>query len=636
MDVHLRVGLREENALVKASVEIEHNTLTSSGWGSLSIEFADEEGRKFGAEKEDVFLSSGIAIAELDLAVDALRLWWPNGSGSQHRYDVEINLESEDGSASKHLKWGMRTVQLNNRPGRFGAIINGKPIFLKGGNWIPPDSLYGRVTPDKVISLLEEAAEANFNCLRIWGGGRFEMDEFYEACDRHGIFVWQDFMSACAPLPAHQEWFRREFMKEADYQIRRLRNRACLLLWCGNNEVGSCYSWMPEFDEHKDPAWRIYHRDLPRLLKQLDPDIPYWPTSPYGGAENVNARDVGDDHHWVVMRAEEEYWSNPQYWDESERPIFNSEYGYGGPCSLETTREYTDTDSPDLFSEVGHQHTNTFYDIPRVNHGIREHYRDPEGLSLEDYILLGGLVQGLNLGYSLESLRANEQTMGGIFWMYNDTWGENGWTIIDYYLRRKISFYNVRRCLAPTRLVLRKGGQAFGGKLGEIVLIVLNDSPDPLGGEVEMGYVSFDGNEKELDVLELEVPGRSRTVAGTWEIPDGERARNGTVAAIPRGIPDLLPVTWYHGRYRELNFPGATIEVVGSEQKGDHLEIRVRSDVYAHAVHFQIPSEYRLSDHYFDLLPGEQRKVTIYGGRDLDPDVLSPRSTLPERGEAEV
>jgi beta-mannosidase len=190
------------------------------------------------------------------------------------------------------------------------------------------------------------------------------------------------------------------------------------------------------------------------------------------------------------MRPDKQFWSTPEYWDGKEIPIFNSEYGYGGPCSIETTRQYLGSDQPDLFNETGRQHTNTFYDIPRVNWSIQQHYRETDKLSLKDYILLGGLCQGLNLGYSLESLRANEQSMGGIFWMYDDSWGENGWTIIDYYLRRKVSYYNVKRCLAPRRLVLRRGGQAFGGTADEVLLIALNDAAESVECSAQLGYAS--------------------------------------------------------------------------------------------------------------------------------------------------
>jgi beta-mannosidase len=297
--------------------------------------------------------------------------------------------------------------------------------------------------------------------------------------------------------------------------------------------------------------------------------------------------------------------------------LFNSEYGYGGPCCLESTKEYLGTDSPNLLDEVGRQHTNTFYDLQRVKFSIREHYREPDDLSLEDYILFGGLCQGLNLGYSLESLRANQKSMGGIFWMYNDAWGENGWSIIDYYLRRKISFYNVKRCLAPQRLVLRRGGQAFGGRENEVVLIALNEGAEPLTGALQLGYLSYDGKRKALRTIDFSIEGRSRQLLAAYPLPSEEQLKIGTVVAIPMAGTRFEPVSFRHARFRETGINAAQLTFEEIRALGKDLEVTVGSQTFAHAVHFVLQGDFVLSDHYFDLLPGEKRTVTIYGGAEL-------------------
>jgi beta-mannosidase len=613
LDVSLVATLDGTSAYVRATVELDHRTLTDTARGTVALELSDEAGRSFRAEAADTLIRSGVNYIKLTLHIPDAKLWWPNGSGPQHRYTVRTQwMIGEKAVDHPSFKWGLRTVELDTSPGRFAFVINGAPIFMKGGNWIPCDSLYGRIAPEKVTRLVEEAAEANFNILRIWGGGRFELDAFYDACDRCGILVWHDFMSACAPLPAEEEWFTREFMAEAEYQIRRLRNRACMALWSGNNEVGGCYYWFKDFSEHRDPAWPLYFKRLPELVERLSPHIPYWPTSPYGGVNGVGSPTEGDDHHWVVMRPDKQFWSTPEYWDGKEIPIFNSEYGYGGPCSIESTRQYLGTNQPDLFSETVRQHTNTFYDIPRVNWSIEQHYRDTDQLPLQDFILLGGLCQGLNLGYSLESLRANEQSMGGIFWMYDDAWGENGWTIIDYYLRRKVSYYNVKRCLASRRLVLRRGGQAFGGAADEVLLIALNDTAEPVECSAQLGYVSYDGTVRELRLVNATIPARSKTVVGRVTVPDEARLQLGTIVAIPKS-DGFEPATWRHCRFRQAGIPKAELKIEGTRTDGADLLVTVKSASFAHAVHFDLPGDVRLSDHYFDLLPDERREVRIYG-----------------------
>lgn len=609
------------HATVTAHLEVNRHTLLSTAWATVRLTLTDESGTARGTEATQVLLRSGRTSVNLSLHIPQPRLWWPQGAGPQHRYRVDASLTLADGTEVRHpgFLWGLRTVSLETAPGLFRFRINGQPLFLKGGNWIPCDHLYGRTTPERLDHLVAEAAEAHFNCLRVWGGGRFELDAFYEACDRHGILLWHDFMSACAPLPAHEPGFATLFLDEARHQVRRLRNRACLLLWCGNNEVGACYHWGEAgrlFAQVRDPAWTLYFEALPRLLQELAPQTPYWPTSPYGGPETVNDLTVGDDHHWVVMRPDRDFWSRPEYWDTREISIFNSEYGYGGPCCLESTRQYLDTEQPDLFGPVGREHTNTFYDIPRVAFSIAEHYGESPERPLGDYIRLGGLCQGLNLGYSLESMRANLQTWGGLFWMYNDAWGENGWSIIDYYLRRKISYYGVRRALAPRKLVWRRGGLGFGGEAGQVLLIILNDTGEPLRGTLEAGWMRFDGTDRDLRPLTLDLPPFSRTVAATFDLPSESQLPTGTFGALS-SLPGLQGVAWRQGRYRDAPPPPARPTVVSRRVVGDDLELAITSPTFAHAVGFDLGGDWRFSDAWFDLLPGEVRTVRVQGGARL-------------------
>jgi beta-mannosidase len=615
-DLFLRAELSGRDALVHATVEVERHTLTSTAWGRIVLKLTDEQGAVHEVEAREVLLRSGITHVPLQLTIRSPRLWWPNGAGAQHRYRAEVRLETGQGAVDcRSIRWGLRTVALDCKPGLFRFIINGTPLFIQGANWIPCDHLYGRTTPARLERLVEEAAAAHFNCLRIWGGGRFELDAFYEACDQRGILLWHDFMSACAPLPADDPAFAELFCHEAEHQVRRLHNRACLLLWCGNNEVGGCYEWFRDkFEQHKDPAWSLYFERLPRLVQALAPHIPYWPTSPYGGDKSVSDTRVGDDHHWVVMRPDERFWSDPEYWDRPEVSIFNSEYGYGGPCSRTTTQAYLGTDAADLFGDVGREHTNTFYNIPRVNFSIRTHYRDTENLSLDEYILYGGLCQGLNLGYSLESMRANQHTWGAMFWMYNDAWGENGWTIIDYYLRRKVSYYAVRRCLSPRRLVLRRGGQAFGGTDDQVVLVAINDGPRPLRQEVRFGYLSYDGHQDERQRVAITAPPRWHGIVAACAVPDAGRLAHGTIVAAPSGRAALEAAAWRHGTYRAAPPPPAVVRVARVRSIRDAVEVTVRTDRYAHAVHLNVGDNARPSDQFFDLLPGEARTVRVPRG----------------------
>ncbi len=611
--ISLRTTLEGGRARVQATVELRRQSLTGTAWGHLTLRLTDAQGRVHSVTAPEVLVHSGLTLVPLDLIISRPRLWWPNGSGGQHRYTVEAWLEVDGTTtASTPFRWGLRTVALEQRPGLFRFRVNGVPIFLQGANWIPCDHLYGRTTPARLTHLVAEAAEANFNCLRIWGGGRFELDAFYDACDEHGILLWHDFMSACAPLPADDPAFADLFCREAEYQVRRLSSRACMLLWCGNNEVGGCYEWFrQQCGETRDPAWALYFERLPRIVHAYAPHLPYWPTSPYGGAESVSDLTVGDDHHWVVMRPDERFWSHPEYWDGADISIFNSEYGYGGPCSRRSTESYMDSPAPDLFNATGREHTNTFYDIPRVNFSIRTHYRDPEGLPLDDYIRFGGLCQGLNLGYSLESMRANRQTWGGLFWTFNDAWGENGWSIVDYHLRRKVSFYNVRRCLAPRRLVLRRGGAGFGGEPGQVVLVAVNATARRMRLRVQLGYQRYDGSEENLNWIDVDVAPRTHSLAATYPEPEPALLRDGTVVAIPARTTTVEPALWRHCTFRDAGVPPAHVRILRTHRRNGRHHVTLRTDHYAHAVALNTGDDARPSDQYFNLLPGQSKTVSV-------------------------
>ena len=634
-DVILRtrtVGSGPESAgIVDVTVVVFRKVRLASATGRVRVALIDDRGRALFVER-DCFLAAGVNHLDLSIRVPHPRLWWPRGYGPQHLYTV-YTMMSLDGEVREYrpLPFGMRCIQLRTAPGDFGVTVNGQEIFIRGANWVPPDALYGRVSPARVTHLVEEAATANLNCLRIWGGGRYEIDDFYDACDRLGILVWQDFMSACAPLPADRPWFLRSFLAEAEHQIRRLRGRTCLLLFCGNNEVSQMYSAMEAYKSHDDPGWRLYHDDLPRLVRSLAGHVPYWPTSPYGGTEDVHDPVVGDNHHWVVMRPEPELWASPEYWDREDLPGFVSEYGYGGPCCRRSFDDYLGDLAETLDGEAVRQHTNTFYNAERVFHAIREHYRDPDDLEIADFLLLGGLCQGINLGRSIESLRARQGGGAAIFWMFADAWGETGWTIVDSFDRRKISYYFVARACRPVCLVIRPGGGPYGGRPGQLVCILCNDGPEEVGGDLDIGFVSLDGSERSLETVAFSVgPGQSELVAAA-PCPAGPAAERGAVVAIPTGsaLEGPAPALWLGPRYRALCLPAATprIEAV-AQTKGD-LVVDLSCDTFAHAVHLGGIGDLPVSDSYFDLYPGQRRSIRVFGGADLPEGQIVARAVVP-------
>ncbi|OGO81240.1 MAG: hypothetical protein A2Y21_06115 [Clostridiales bacterium GWC2_40_7] len=574
------------------------------------------------AEREvNILLRSGITPVEMDLAVPEARLWWPNGMGRQPLYAVQVSI-TVNGKKTEYpfYQYGIRTVELDmsrveNGERLFAFVINGKRVFCKGANWIPADSLYGRVRDKRYNKLICEAKEANFNMLRIWGGGLYERDVFYQLCNRHGILLWHDFMFACSEYPDNQQWFVDEVEKEVDYQTRRLCNHPAMALWCGNNEI----HW--GFDEWwKATGYfgsRIYNYIAPAVVRRNCPEIPYWNSSPYGG-KHPNGSDVGDRHHWLDCMMNEDMHKRiiPEEYDKVTAK-FVSEYGYIGPLKPSSVAQYLDGAPFDITGEVWQHHNNTF-EKDTVVAGIRYHYTDPETLNIDSYLLYAGLCQGLMYAYSLEAFRYKKDCSGGLFWMYNDCWGETGWTIIDYYMRRKISYYFVKRALAPVKIILREDK-------GVIDAAGINETPEVVELNLEYGYTSYDGSIKEVKttVLGLQPFSREYVLSFPKGLYDDKKGIYFIKAANEKVLPALLRTQ----TYRESEVPLTIITVQDFQRIGSDIKLIVSSCCYAHAVHFSLSDDVKLSDEYFDLMPGEKRQIWIYNAPEgLEMEKLKPRS----------
>jgi beta-mannosidase len=578
---------------------------------------------------DDLLLRSGINHINMTIEVENPQLWWPNGMGAQPLYEVQVSATSEGYTDTLPVThYGIRTIDLDLArldPGnrRFQIRVNGQPVICKGGDWIPADAIYARVSPEKYDRLIREAHDANFNMLRIWGGGIYETDAFYAACDQYGILIWHDFMFACSTYPDHLDWFRQEATREMDYQTRRLRNHASLALWCGNNENQWIFSdqmrWGIDIADSQTFGLYLYNQLAPEIVQQNCPEIPYWNSSPYGG-EEPNACSVGDRHHWhdCMMNPAMEKRITPELYD-GIGSKFVSEYGYPGPCVRESIEEYLDGQPIDRDSKVWDMHNNTF-EKHTVLAGIRKHYTD-QTLDFDDYILYASLVQGLMLGYSLEALRATPECNGALFWMYNDCWGEVGWTIIDYYLRRKPSYYMVKRAFAPVRLILRQKDQM-------VQIIGCNDTAEQQTIPVEAGWFSLDGSAAQTNRLVLELKPFSRSVVETLILPAGDTERSIFAVKPVQQNLDIMPALLRQTEHRNLKLVEQPLTLANVQSENDDLLLTVSSPVFAHAVHIQ-SIDLPCSDNYFDLLPGESRTIRVIGGAALDPSLVKVIAVVP-------
>lgn len=608
------IALKDNTAKIKAMVNIESLDFIGSKSCDVKVALYHEEKLVSSIVLEGQLLTSGYNYIEKEITIENPKLWWPNGYGEQPLYEVRVEaLCRQARDEYPVFTYGIRTIELDTsviqgEDRYFRLIVNGKDIYCKGGNWIPNDFIYARVPDKKYEVLIEEAVTANFNMIRIWGGGLYERDLFYELCDRKGILLWHDFMFACSTYPDHHEWFRDLMRKEFDYQTKRLRNHCAIALFCGTNEVHWLFNstdnprWNIEFTyEHSYGMWtaNILAKEI---IHHNCPEIPYWNSSPYGGAL-PNSDTAGDIHFWnnALMSPIMEERIEAKDYDMIEAK-FVSEYGFIGPCCMESTLEFMEKAPLDRDSDTWRMHNNVF-EKGTINAAIEKNYKDhPETFSMEDYILYGGMVHSLMYEYSLEAMRFKEKCGGGLFWMYNDAWGEVGWTIVDYYLRRKIPFYGVKRALAHRKFTIRMVGN-------KAVLQGANDTPEDMRVQGRFGYVSYDGQISDLRQVELYVPSGERIYLLEEELPDRDFTKGTMMLYVEDdGIANVMLRT---DDNRALDYSSSAVKVLSVEDKEGYQEIVVTAEGYVHGVY--VKGDYDCSDNYFDLLPGEIKSFKVMG-----------------------
>jgi beta-mannosidase len=537
------------------------------------------------------------------------RLWWPNGMGEQPLYRVRACVTDAAGTLcdERCFHVGLRTLEIDRtrleEGSRFCIRVNGQEVFCRGGNIGPHDAILARISDAKYESLVAEARNANMNMIRINGCSIYEGPAFYDACDRMGILVWHDFMLTCTTYPEQDKQFCDAIQAEAQSVIRMLRHHPSIALWCGNNECtwGFRDWWNPDKAKPLDVGGQaFYSQMLPDLCRLLDPKRPYWPSSPAGG-DDPNDELTGDCHWWLpfFMHPDVNRRIRHEVFDEC-RSRFVSEYGVIGPPHLDSLREYLAPKEPQPGTLAWRMHTNMF-EKDTVPAAIRLHYADPETLSVPEYVRYGQVFQALVHGHAMEALRfrkhdPQDDCAGALIWSYSDCWGEIGWSILDYYLRRKASYYAFRRACAPLKVIVRRRGD-------RLVTRIVNDTLCPASVTVEAGWWRLDGSERQLETHAVQVPANSMTEVASASLAATARdPRHWLYAAVLRQ-PDGQPLdqsVWTLAPHRELALADPLVEV---EDAGDGW-LHVSSPVYCHAVHVEDHGRELLSDNWFDLLPG--------------------------------
>jgi beta-mannosidase len=615
-DVYL-VTQSIENNRAKIEVQMEIDVVRA---GEYSVAIGIDGKESF--QQQGGYFQSGLNSLGFDFHIDNPKLWWTNGLGEACLYDFEFQLLRDGQCLSSHrLRFGIRTlrhVQEADEAGHsFYFELNGVPVFMKGANIIPSKTITPEVTEADYRKMIGSAVDANMNMLRVWGGAIYEEDRFYELCSENGILVWQDFMFACALQPAIEEHLDN-IRKEAEYNVKRLRNHACLALWCGNNEVligWYKWGWQEMFEpELQELIWKtyrqIFHDILPSAVQKLDRKTAYWPSSPATIDSQLPDRKSGDEHDWTVWFGQkpiEAFWDNV--------PRFVSEWGMQSMPDMATIRAFAEAGDLSLRSEVMRHRQRCRMDWLQPgfdgNDMIRwyiEQYFEPTD-NFERLVYLSQLLQAMAYKTAIEAHRtAMPQCMGSLYWQLNDCWPTVSWSSVDFYFRWKAAHYAVKRAFAPIILTATNDG-------GKVDVFVVSDQLKPHYATLQIELMDFSGGIVFLEKREIVIRSFSAKLVFDKDFSDYLKDEHETNRLLNLSLyveNELIAdnnLFFVKPKYLKLAAPDIRCKL---NRIDNGYLLKLKSDNLVKGLKIILPdTDAQYSDNFFDLLPGRDVKVSI-------------------------
>ncbi len=622
------------------SVYIRQNHTGGQVLLDLDVDMEEFLAETFGEEEQDLYYEvtvttpDGVQTVYQDspdeIIIENPQLWWPNGLGAQLLYQIQVDLKSGEKVLDTWCrKIGLRTLTMHIEKDQWGESfaheVNGHQVFAMGADYIPEDNLLQRTSRERTRELLLQCKRANFNTIRVWGGGYYPEDWFFDLCDELGLMVWQDFMFACSVYeltPEFEENIRQEFIDN----IKRIRHHASLALWCGNNEMEMFVkqgNWVTKPTEVRDYLL-MYERIIPEVLREYDPDTFYWPASPSSGGsfDEPNDPNRGDVHYWEV-------WHGNKPFSEYRKYFFRyaSEFGFQSFPAVSTLKTVTD-DPRELnpFSYVMEKHQRNYGGNGKIAKYMQAAYRYPENFS--DFVYASQLLQADGIRYGVEHYRRNRgRCMGAIYWQLNDCWPVISWSSIDYYGRWKALHYYAKRFFAPVMISCEEQNwmtaeadmnrQHFQFEKS-IRLNVTNETRDAHKVLVKYAVRSADAKILRQEEQWMEVPALSSSWLEKVELPEID-CFNEYVSYEAWENDQIISqgtVIFSYSKYFHYLDPKLAVRVEGDE-------IVVTADAYAKSVEIRNETEdLVLEDNYFDMNAGE-RRVKILDGK---PEGLQVRS----------
>lgn len=555
------------------------------------------------------------------------KLWWPNGYGEQYLYDYEVVLLNYGQEVDRVCgTFGIREVRLIEEPQNDGDTtfqfeINKVKLTVKGANWVPLDSMTGIVKDEKYHEMILKAKQANFNTLRIWGGGIYEKDIFYELCDKLGIMVWQDFMFACSDIPDNHPWFVEKIIPEIEYQVKRLRNYTSLVYWCGGNEKTGNYGALKSYGD------RTFHYTIRGICNDLDPTRPYGSSSPYSYTDLGNDFSSGDTHCSSYHTAVKHGIKASRETLDSFKVAFASEIAVQGPSRMSTLKKFIPEEKMWPVNDVWDLHfTRNPYDESGTTF-IQQQLLVAEDTfgahsNVDDFVKKGMTVHAEFVKSEAEYHRVRKEECGGImFWMYSDVWPSGTWALVDYYGVEKPAYYAAKRIFAPVVVTI----QSIDKKMK---VHIINDTLKEIAGKVEVGQVTINGNvlwTEKIDNVSIS----ANSAVEITEISD-RIVDDGDSYLFARLVNDgkVIKNLYFHNLWKDIEWsdPCLTSRVLYYTKYRETYKacIEVSAEKFARMVNINLleGSAVYISDNFFDMESGEKKIIEITSDKPFDVNKL--------------
>ena len=553
-------------------------------------------------------LKKGLNKVRLNYEIQNPKRWWTNGLGEANLYSFEISLiDNKNIISSKKLNIGLRTIELIQEKDNIGTSfyfkLNGIPVFMKGANYIPDDSFMPRVSDSIYKARVKDAVDANMNMLRIWGGGIYADNAFYDECDKKGILVWQDFMFACAMYPG-DEGFLDNVKQEVIDNVNRLQNHPSLAIWCGNNENDEGWKnwgWQKQYNYTETDSTKIwndyeklFHQLIPKTLDSLLPSNKniYWPSSPSIGWGRKESMTQGDSHYWGV-------WWGKEPFEIYEEKVgrFMIEYGFQGMPNLETFKNFTTNEELNLNSEAVKSHQKHPIGYETINEYMVRDFVVPK--VFEDYIYVSQLLQAAGMKTAIEAhRRAKPFCMGTLYWQFNDCWPVTSWSSVDYFGNWKAFHYQVKRSYENLLLSVQEENDSYK-------IYIVNDNLENTSGDLSIKNIDFSGKILLENNVKVNVKPNSSEVYYT--ILKKDISKNNLKNSLLKIEFNSVTKEYYFAKPKDLKLPKPAISIT----KIDDLTIEITSTVLAKNVYLSTNENAHFSDNYFDILPNQVYKIRL-------------------------